>query len=1215
MTVSSNTSGLFRLEVRLGSARPAVYEVGDGGFLVGSVAGCDLRLNGANLAPVICLIARHAGGASLRQLTPGQSISVNGRFVHATQLHDGDKVAVGPAEILVSLAVAKTETPSAGQGNSIELEEKLREVELREQRLQEQLRQLQQRGSQANARGPARGVPRFEPLPTRAGRGDVPGDEAKAAELSRQEAQLEGVRRELARIKQELTQKYTSKRDKLQGQIEKFRKVRASVRRRVEEVTAREEAALQRDEELRFRQTEIETSSQQMTQERDLLEEQHRLFAARQQESQREFATRNADLSAREQKLQQEMTTLIEGQKQHQSDLLRLDRSQGMFESRQKQLELRVTAVDEQVEQLQRDSRDLEEQATQLDEWHQQLVKENERLTTQKREQDGQRLTLEQRAAALEGQQTMLATLRTRMERTREDLQRQEQALSRQRLLQEQAEADLRGRIDEVERIQSEIGGERLLFEEERRRFDSRRAEIESAVSRLRAAEDAISARQSALEQREKLLQEAAGRQGEETGLLLSRSEQLRQVEEKIQSERESFREREERLQKASQNLALMQERLHRRGEEIEQTKALLDERLREIEQQRAAAEATLAQKQQQHEQSAAQMATLQQEILAKAQETDLSAQELTKREQALQAETQAMEQTRKALTAQKLSLDTERLAWETSRQSTVQQDQLVRDETTKTRDELAALLKQLPDIELRSTAALERLSRSREQLREHLAEIHSYSRQSREDLDNARKAIQADADRVRTQEMALEAARDEHRIAVTAFRQQLIEWQGLVGEMRQTLQVGSSQLDLRQADLEAQARQTAETTARLAVEAQQLEEQKREVLHRKGEVDRHLVDMRQWYRKKLREIAGIDIPADQVGDSDLTSTSDERNPAKAILSFTDEVEPADRELGDLLASAGLVDEDTLHALWAEARRQRRSLRQLLLTGGHLSLYQMALIESGNLDGLILGPVRVIERLPSTPREAVYRVFDPRRNSEAVLRHLAEAEMQDAVRPDEFTQRFSAAASIDQGNIARVLEVLMIAERPAVLVEHVRGMLAADFPGLVSTPGVWFRLVLQVALGLEAIHASGLTHGRLDETTLVLDEEGTIVLLGLGEPRWLRPTPENEPPDSVSGDLLALGRLAFAWATPPSSSKAKAKPLPQEMLELMARLVGESEKEPITTATVLVEELKRLGPLLPSGKAAWDRLLEQVRESNSKGSLTIPKSGSEKRSA
>src|SRR5581483_2047087 len=104
-----------------------------------------------------------------------------------------------------------------------------------------------------------------------------------------------------------------------------------------------------------------------------------------------------------------------------------------------------------------------------------------------------------------------------------------------------------------------------------------------------------------------------------------------------------------------------------------------------------------------------------------------------------------------------------------------------------------------------------------------------------------------------------------------------------------------------------------------------------------------------------------------------------------------------------------LMDAETLTALLVEARRQRRSLRQVLLASGYLTLYQLALIEAGNLDALILGPTRVVDRLRVTPRETVYRVFDPRRGREALLRHLAEAEAQDAVHPDEFRQRFAAA--------------------------------------------------------------------------------------------------------------------------------------------------------------------------------------------------------------
>src|SRR5207248_321902 len=132
--------------------------------------------------------------------------------------------------------------------------------------------------------------------------------------------------------------------------------------------------------------------------------------------------------------------------------------------------------------------------------------------------------------------------------------------------------------------------------------------------------------------------------------------------------------------------------------------------------------------------------------------------------------------------------------------------------------------------------------------------------------------------------------------------------------------------------------------------------------------------------------------------------------------------------------------------------------------------YQMALIETGNLDGLVLGPLRVVDRLRVTPCEAVYRVFDPRRNHEAILRYLAEAEIEDAVHPDEFRQRFAQAAALQHPNVAVTFEVLEIQGRPAVLQECLSGLPSSDWPGLAAVPGIWLRLLKQAALGLHALH-------------------------------------------------------------------------------------------------------------------------------------------------
>ena len=292
-------------------------------------------------------------------------------------------------------------------------------------------------------------------------------------------------------------------------------------------------------------------------------------------------------------------------------------------------------------------------------------------------------------------------------------------------------------------------------------------------------------------------------------------------------------------------------------------------------------------------------------------------------------------------------------------------------------------------------------------------------------------------------------------------------------------------------------------------------------------------------------------VPLPAAADRPATG---ERTAEPGILSLTGEIEPGDRQLGDLLRSLELVDADALTALLTEARRQRRSLRQLLLAGNYLTLYQMALIEAGNLDGLVIGPVRVIDRLQAGPREAVYRVFDPRRNGDALLRWLAEAEMHDAVHPDEFRQRFAALAALHSDHITATYEVLEVAGRPAVLQEWLTGLPGSDWPALTAAPGVWLRLTTQAGLALRAAHDAGLGHGALTASSFVCTPEGVVKLCGLGEPRWLAapPLPEGFEADAA-GDLRALGRIAAAWAA--------RVPVPQGQGEGAARRAA-SDPEP-----------------------------------------------------
>jgi hypothetical protein len=374
--------------------------------------------------------------------------------------------------------------------------------------------------------------------------------------------------------------------------------------------------------------------------------------------------------------------------------------------------------------------------------------------------------------------------------------------------------------------------------------------------------------------------------------------------------------------------------------------------------------------------------------------------------------------------------------------------------------------------------------------------------------------------------------------------------------------------------------------------------------------MERHLTEMREWYRKKLRELArtgGESQPALKLHD-----TSRSLQPPIRI----EELDPGDKQLGELLQSHGLVDGETLRDLWSEAARQRRTLRQVLLSSGTVTLYQLALIEAGNLDALVLDRFRVIDRLRATPRESLYRVFDPTRASGPtragsegafLLRHLADGEMHDAVHPDEFRQRFAAARDAAHPNLTTVAEVLEIHGRPAALQEWPRGLYSADWPVYAAHPGCWVRLVSMAATGIDAAHRHGLVHGRLTLDSFVLAPDGVLKVTGFGEPPWLTVGPMTSVEPTPSTDLRAFGQAAFAWSQLATRRKlaGKIRAFPEVLLAIIRRLEADPEPpmadtvaagRPYESAAELVVDLDRVARETAFSDDVWDKLLRHVAE-------------------
>ncbi|HKB04053.1 MAG TPA: hypothetical protein VKD90_17655 [Gemmataceae bacterium] len=1209
-----------RIEVRHGAAPPVGFDVAGDEFLVGSVPGCDLRLPGANLPPQICAIRRSAEEVRLKKLAPALPILLNGSPLspagQATLRH-GDVVSVGPVDLHVAIAFAiaqpapvsyppPEDSRSVGDQRQDDWDRRQRDLEVRARALEEQARELEadrvlwyERRAEMDRE-------------IRAAREELEGTRRPDQERPALVAQLR------ARLEQEVAEEFRVRREDLERMQLAVREAAVQLREKKQQfedslknIDPRLKELADRERAFAARQKEVETHVAELKRQRDAFDADRRVTEVRLQQREQDLARREVDLAARELAARELAETAGRDRAQYQSDLMRVDRLSAALEAKERSLAERAADVDRRYEQFQRDAKDFEEQLQLFDDREERAKDAEARLAARTEELDGREQKLNQRLAEIETQQTTLVALRSKLEHLRDELRAQETRVSDDRTRTETEAREAGERLRQAEAVREQVEAEKSGHEESSRLHEERAALMAQAAERLRAMEDQMAAESDRLKALNEELSAKSAELAEQAGLIKAKAEQLLEAQQRVEADRRALREREAAFRQAEEAREALQEQLRLRSEDLVARQREVDERTRQLDAQAKELADQLGQ-----------LEELRADATSARRLTDEEAAILAQRDEKLRAAEQTIADQRQQLAEAQARFEQEQVEGE-------ERLAVARAEIEELKDALAVrteeLLGQMPDLEQRAQAALDRTAQARDAMRAQLAELHAYAVKSQEDLSAVRTQVQEELIRLRDQEQAMNRAKSEHRLAVSSFRQQLIEWQNRFAGMKQALHQGESRLDRRE-------KEVAATALQLAERAEQIEQAEQEVTEKRTEVDRHLGDMRAWYRQKFREIAetrwskyrGREIGdmSQGVGDSGILPLP-QRPEAPIppqysalpsgdsdILSLPHDLEPGDRKLGELLRSLDIVERDTLHALWDEARRQRRTLRQVLLAGGYLTLYQLALIESGNLNGLMLGRFRVIDRLLSTAREAIYRVFDPQaadqKGGTCLLRHLGEPEMLDAVRPDEYRQRFGTARDLAHPNVAATLEVLEVNGRPAVVQEWLHGLPGSEWPAATATPGVWHRLLMQAALGLHAAHAAGLTHGRLTASSFLLTRAGVVKLVGIGEPPWLHPGATDREV-RVEEDLRALGQIAHGWMQPGSRRRGfKPKPFPPGLLEVVRSLGAGPEEGGVPagvypTAAALLEDLDRVAREVPADHGVWEKLLAYVAENAGDG--------------
>jgi chromosome segregation ATPase len=1190
-----------RIEVRHGSTPPVAFDVPGDEFLIGSVPGCDLRLPGSNLPPNICLLRRGPDGVRIRKLAPALPILLNGTPLPpagSATLRHGDVVSVGAVDLHLAIDTVHELTPITFDPA---VDHRARELDARAAALDEQARELE-----------SDRVLWYER------RQEIESEIRAAREeiaLSRRKPQAPPVDLTEVRtqIRRELADEYRDRREELDRLQLAVREAAVQLQERKQQfedgqrrLDPRTRELADKERAVAARHHEIETGAAELKRLREAFEADRQVAEMRLAQREQDLARREIELAARETAAHELNTTAGQDRAQYQADLVRVDRLSAALETKERALTERAADIDRRYDQFQKDMADFEEHVRLFDEREDRAKAIDVRLAAREAALDARDRQLTERAATLETQQGTLVALRTKLEQVRDDLRAQEMAVADERARMTAQVEEARDRLRQAEAIREQLDAEKDGHVESARQTVERTALMTQAVERLRAMQDGIAAEGERLQQFEADLTAKAAAQAELAEQIQARTEQLAAAEARGEADRLALREREAALKEAEDTREALQEQLRLRSEELIARQREMEERTARLDEQAGQLSAQLTE-----------LEAFQAEANSVRRLTDEEAAILAGRDERLTAAEQMVADQRR-------ELDEARAKFEQDQADAEERLAAARAEIEQLKDALSArtteLLGQMPDLEHRAQAALDRTAQARESMRAQLAELHAYALKSQEDLQTIRGEVQDELGRLREQEQVVNRARSEHRLGVSSFRQQLIEWQARFAELKQALHHGEVRLDRREKQVEA-------TEQHLATKAEELQQVEQEVTEKRTEVDKHLGDMRAWYRQKFREIAEtrwskyrtagtgesgiLPLPPRPDGSTPhsslLTPHSEE-----VILPLPDDLDPADRRLGELLRSLDIIDRDTLPALWDEARRQRRTLRQVLLAGGYLTLYQLALIESGNLSGLMLGRFRVIDRLLSTPREAVYRVFDPQLGATAqelgtcLLRHLGESEMLDAVRPDEYRQRFSAARDLAHPNVAGTLEVLEVNGRPAIVQEWLHGLPGSEWPAAVASPGVWHRVLLQAALGLQAAHSVGLTHGRLTANSFLLTRPGVVKLVGVGEPPWLHPGgPDRDA--TPEEDLRALGVVAAQWMQTGSRRRlARPKPFPAGLQDIL-RSLGITPTEggvPLAvypSAAALLEDLDRVAAEVPADTGTWEKLLEYAAENGGDG--------------
>jgi serine/threonine protein kinase len=153
----------------------------------------------------------------------------------------------------------------------------------------------------------------------------------------------------------------------------------------------------------------------------------------------------------------------------------------------------------------------------------------------------------------------------------------------------------------------------------------------------------------------------------------------------------------------------------------------------------------------------------------------------------------------------------------------------------------------------------------------------------------------------------------------------------------------------------------------------------------------------------------------------------------------------------------------------------------------------------------------------------VYRARDTRLGREVALK-LLPASQTDDERAHELVEREARiVASLNHPNVVALYDIGMLDGAMYIVTELIEG---ESLRGLTPTLRKSLEIAAQIAEGLSAAHAAGVTHRDLKPDNVMVTQDGRVKLLDFGVAKTSRPPSDADATIPPEREGVVTGRLA-----------------------------------------------------------------------------------------